>query len=240
MDCPCPETVRPTVPWAAVVEHQDFGNACASVTAACLDCGRLPGEPDWYLERSHLLMLRAGARIGRKGTWKKLGLPEFREVSTTVGPPGLIQRTIRRRRFHTMYENRNHQSLEGLVREALSLPRNNWSYGLTVRGWNCPLVIHHGLAWKFARKRDRPHLFLANYIGDALKYPTEVWLGAHRGKPRIRFFKKLSTASDIHVLLVCADPRDSIVVTAYIVAPHVCDASREGSLLYASWTTPSI
>jgi hypothetical protein len=180
-------------------------------------------------------MLRATARIGRTGTWKKLGLPELKEVGTTVGSADVIRPTIRRRRFHAVYERLTHQSLEGLVRAALALPPNNWAYGVEARGWNCPLVVHHGLASKFARKRDRPHLYLVSYVGDALKHPTEVWLGMHRGKPRIRFFKKLSAANDVHVLLVCADPRNSIVVTAYVAAPHVCDASREGTLLYASW-----
>ncbi len=237
--CSCSELAIAGIPWNAVVEHDDRGNACTVVRAACPDCGRLPGEPGWRLDRSHLLMLRAGIRIGQLGTWKKLGLPAFREIGFTVGSAELIRRTIRRRRLHVKYDHLSHQGLEGLVRDSLGISHNDWPRGVVACGWSCPVVVHHGLAWKFAHKRDRQHLYLVNYIDDTLRFPTEVWLGTHRGKPRIRFFKKLSTAGDVHNMLVCADPRDALVVTAYIAAPHVCDASREGTLLYASWAIPA-
>ena len=224
-------------PWSIVAEHEDWGEASVSSATVCLDCGRLRDDFGWRLNRSNLFMLRAAASVGRTGSWRELRLPRFREVGTTVGSLDTIRPTIRRRRLHVVYEHMTVQSLEGLVREALHLPPNLWPYGLLPRGWNQPLVIHHGLAWKFARKRDRPHLYLMNYTGDAIRYPTEVWLGTHRGKPRIRFFKKLSATGGVHTLLVCADPRASVIVTSYIAAPHVCDASREGTLLYASWAT---
>ncbi|HEV2642796.1 MAG TPA: hypothetical protein VGT98_08815 [Candidatus Elarobacter sp.] len=165
-------------------------------------------------------------------------MPRFDEIGDTVGPTYAIFPTVKRRRFHQVFQNMSGANLEGLIRNAMGLPANLWPYGLRPDAWGAPLVIHHGLVGKFARKRDRPHLFLVSYTADAIMYPTEVWLGTHRGKPRLRFLKKLSVFGVVNNLLVCADPRTSIVVTSYVVAPHSLDASREGELLHASWASP--
>jgi hypothetical protein len=224
--------------WPALAEHEALGIASVAVHAACVSCGRLQADEGWRLDHSHILMLHGRTQIGAVGSWKKLGLPRFDEIGDTVGPSYAVFPTVKRRRFQQMFQNMSGGNLETLIRNAMGLPANLWPYGLRPEAWGAPIVIHHGLAVKFARKRDRPHLFLVSYTADAVMYPTEVWLGTHRGKPRLRFLKKLSVFGVVNNLLVCADPRTSIVVTSYVVAPHSLDASREGELLHASWASP--
>ncbi|MEA2689393.1 MAG: hypothetical protein QOD51_2000 [Candidatus Eremiobacteraeota bacterium] len=96
-------------------------------------------------------MLRAGARVGETGTWKDMQLPEFPEIGTTVGYPDVVRPTIKRRRFHTWYSHMSSENLEALIRNAMNLSPRLWPYGVSPRGWCSPLVIHHGLAKKFAR-----------------------------------------------------------------------------------------
>lgn len=200
-------------------------------------CGALPVAPGFQLEESARLMLLARERIGRTGDWRKLSLPRFHRIGRTIGPAVVVP-TVRRRRVHETFERMSEANLEGLVRGYLGLSATLWPRAVHAAVWPHPIVIHHGLAHKFARKRDRDHLFLCGYTPDAIEYPTEVWHGSHGGKPRLRFLKKLATADDIHTLLVSVDSESSIVATSYILGPQQYDVNREGTLLFAAWAAP--
>ena len=88
------------------------------------------------------------------------------------------------------------------------------------------------------RKRDVDHVFLCSYAVDAVQFPTEVWLGTHMGRRRLRFLKKLSTLHEHHTLLVSVDPDASIAMTAYMLDDQQHEVNREGAFLYASWAAP--
>jgi hypothetical protein len=204
---------------------------------ACVTCGALPATPEVRLEESFRLMLLARERIGSSGDWRSLGLPRFHRIGRTVGPAVIVP-TLRRRRVHETFERLSDANLEGLIRRYMGLPATLWPRAVHTAVWPHPIIIHPGLAQKFARKRDRDHIFLCGYTYDAIAFPTEVWHGTHNGKPHVRFLKKLATANDVHTLLVSVDSASSIVATSYILDPQQYDVNREGTFLFASWAAP--
>jgi hypothetical protein len=224
--------------WRTTVRSEAAGDNIATVPSACVQCGRLTSNLEWRLSESSLFQLRARERIGHTGNWRSLQLPRFHRLGRTIGDDALILRTIRNRRLREKIENLTLANLEGLIRKHMGLPSSLWPRSIPSPGWHHPIIVHHGLALKFATKKDVNHVFLCGYIYDVIKYPTEVWLGTHHERPRLRFLRKLRTEKEHYTLLVSVDPTDSIVATAYILDDQQHEVNREGVFCFASWTAP--
>ncbi len=108
-----------------------------------------------------------------------------------------------------MISNLSVTNLEGIIRRYMGLGSSLWPLSVASPAWPRPIILHHGLALKFAKKGDVDHVFLCGYCSDTVRYPTELWLGTHHGRSRLRFLKKLSTLSEHYTLMLSADPIDS-------------------------------
>lgn len=207
------------------------------IEAACVRCGAIP-DSQMHLDEESLLMLRGRARIGRSGTWRELGLPRFDRIGRTIGHPDNIFKTVKSRRFHDSFDTMSEPNLAGRIRTLIGLPTNSWPDALFFPTWKHPIIVHHGLPIKFARKKDKDHVFLCSYLRDAIAHPTEVWIDIHNERPHVRFIKKLDTANDHYTLLVSVDAKTSIVMTAFILDPTQFGLNRRGEFAYASWVAP--
>jgi hypothetical protein len=205
----------------------------ARAERACVACGTTVETPARRLTESERFMLLARERLGRDGDWRGLGLPPFERIGLTVGPP-VVVRTLRRR-LSEASERLALPALEDLLRDAMALQPTLWPRTVRTACWPHPVIVHHGLPHKFARKGDRGHIDLCGYTHDAIAHPTEVWRAVHRGKPYLRFLKKFVSPSEAHILLACVDARTSLVVTSYTLTARQCDANRSGTFLFASW-----
>lgn len=228
----------PTAVVLATGESATADSAVLSVTGACVRCGQVEADSRWRLSESSLFELRARRSLGRVGDWRSLLLPRFHRIGRTIGAAFNIAPTIRRRRFGETIANLSEGNLEGLIRRYMGLGVLLWPRSIVPRAWPRPIIVHHGLARKFAQKRDVDHTLLCSYVIDAIQHPTEVWLGTHMGRPRLRYLKKFSTLREHYTLLVSVDPRDSIVLTAYMIDDQQHEVNREGEFLYASWAAP--
>lgn len=224
-------------PWLTTVLDSEGGSDTLQIEAACVACGAIPDSPKRLSEES-LLMLRGRTRLGSTGTWRELGLPSFRRIGQTIGHPDNIFKTKKSRRFHDTFDAMSEPNLTGRIRTLIGLPTNSWPDALFFPRCPHPIIVHHGLPIKFARKKDKDHVFLCSYLRDAITYPTEVWIGIHNERPHIRFIKKLATANEQFTLLVSVDARTSIVKTAFILDPTQFGVNRRGEFVYASWVAP--
>lgn len=236
--CELQEIASIRTSWTTTVTNDRGDDDIARITSACIRCGRLGDDPRWQLSESSLFELRARERIGRNGDWRTLLLPRFHRLGRTVAAASIIAPTIRRRRVVETIAKMTDANLEGIIRKYMGLAPSLWPRSIVSPAWRQPLIVHHGLALKSALKRDIDHVFLCSYTADTIQYPTEAWLGTHRGRPRLRFLKKLATHNDHHTLLVSVYPNDSIVATAYMLDDQQHEVNREGTFVFASWAAP--
>ncbi len=141
--------------WAALAADPLLGSGAAELRQACVGCGAL--APGVRLDESLRFMLLARERVWRTGDWRSLGLPRFHRIGRTVGAEVVVS-TVRRRRVHEKFEAMSEANLEGLIRRYMGFSATLWPRAVHTALWPHPIIIHPGLAHKFARKRDRDHI----------------------------------------------------------------------------------
>jgi hypothetical protein len=237
--CRCTRLVERLIAadWPASTESA----SAVTVRRACIGCGKILAPADGgFLDSDYRARLWGREQVGKRGDWQRLGLPSMRRIGAGVGPASLVTQVAKSDRFFKYdWENLADADLFGSVRSRLGLGRGWWPRAVMTPAWSQPVIDHHGLAEKFARKRDNSHLHLVSLACRTIASPVEAWIDEYDGSSSLYLLARYRIGGDVVAHMACVDTRTNLCTTIYHHDPDGEQAKRRGLFQYAAWAAPS-